>query len=71
MLATLLRRILRAGGVSRQTTTTWKASTGPNFIAKMQRVLELYDHPPADGRVICLDEFGRSNQSSPHCGTTP
>ena len=24
----------------------------------MHRVLELYDHPPADGRVICTDEFG-------------
>ncbi len=56
-----LRRILRAGGVSWQTTTTWKASTDPHFIAKMQRVLELYDQPPADGRVICLDEFGPLN----------
>ncbi|WP_222709767.1 helix-turn-helix domain-containing protein [Microbispora sp. CSR-4] len=28
-----LRRILRAGGVSWQTTTTWKASTDPDFIA--------------------------------------
>ncbi|MEU7885604.1 helix-turn-helix domain-containing protein [Microbispora bryophytorum] len=56
-----LRRILRAGGVSRQTTTTWKAFTDPGCIAKMQRVLELYDHPPADGRVICLDEFGPLN----------
>lgn len=56
-----LRRILRAGGVSWQTTTTWKSSTDPHFIAKMQRVLDLYDHPPADGRVICLDEFGPLN----------
>lgn len=51
------RRILRAGGVSRQTTTTWKASNDPHFIAKMRRILDLYDHPPADGRVICFDEF--------------
>jgi hypothetical protein len=56
-----LRRILRAGGVSRQTTTTWKSSTDPHFIAKMQRVLDLYDHPPANGRVICVDEFGPPN----------
>ncbi|MEV6868175.1 IS630 family transposase [Streptosporangium subroseum] len=56
-----LRRILRKGGVSWQTTTTWKASNDPHFIAKMQRVLELYDHPPADGRVICVDEFGPLN----------
>ncbi|WP_433415704.1 IS630 family transposase [Microtetraspora malaysiensis] len=56
-----LRRILRKGGVSWQTTTTWKSSTDPHFIAKMQRVLDLYDHPPADGRVICVDEFGPLN----------
>ncbi|MEV4251229.1 IS630 family transposase [Streptosporangium canum] len=56
-----LRRILRAGGVSWQTTTTCRSSTDPHFIAKMQRVLDLYDHPPADGRVICLDEFGPLN----------
>jgi transposase len=56
-----LRRILREGKVSWQTTTTWKASTDPDFIAKMHRVLELYDVPPADGRVICVDEFGPLN----------
>ncbi|MGW4408653.1 IS630 family transposase [Nonomuraea sp. NPDC004702] len=56
-----LRRILRKGGVSWQTTTTWKASNDPHFIAKMQRVLELYDHPPAGGRVIRVDEFGPLN----------
>jgi transposase len=56
-----LRRILRAGGVSWQTTTTWKASTDPDFIPKMRRVLDLYDHPPDDGRVVCVDEFGPLN----------
>ena len=56
-----LRRILRAGGVTWQTTTTWKASTDPEFIAKMHRILDLYDHPPADGRVVCVDEFGPPN----------
>ena len=40
---------------------TWKASTDPDFIAKMRRVLTLYDHPPADGRVVCVDEFGPLN----------
>ena len=24
----------------------------------MSRILDLYDHPPADGRVVCVDEFG-------------
>jgi transposase len=56
-----LRRILHAGGVTWQTTTTWKASTDPDFIAKMRRILELYDRPPTDGRVVCVDEFGPLN----------
>jgi transposase len=56
-----LRRILREGRISWQASTTWKASGDPDFIAKMHRVLELYDAPPADGRVICVDEFGPLN----------
>ncbi|WP_455754855.1 IS630 family transposase [Streptomyces mirabilis] len=56
-----LRRILRDGKVSWKTTTTWKASNDPEFIAKMHRVLTLYDTLPADGRVICVDEFGPLN----------
>jgi transposase len=64
-----LRRILREGGVSWQTTTTWKASTDPDFIPKMRRVLDLYDHPPADGRVVCVDEFGPLNLQ-PRTGKT-
>jgi hypothetical protein len=56
-----LRRILRAGGVSWQTTTTWKASTDPGFVPRMRRILDLYDSPPDDGRVVCVDEFGPLN----------
>jgi transposase len=56
-----IRQILHTGGVRWQATKTWKASTDPDFIAKMHRVLELYDRPPADGRVICADEFGPLN----------
>jgi transposase len=56
-----LRRILHDGGVSWQRTSTWKGSSDPEFEAKMRRVLELYDHPPPDGRVICVDEFGPLN----------
>jgi transposase len=65
MVATIsretLRRILHDGGVSWQTTKTWKASNDPEFLPKMRRVLDLYDHPPAQGRVICVDEFGPLN----------
>ncbi|MDP4505838.1 hypothetical protein [Nonomuraea turcica] len=56
-----LSGILRAGKDTWQTTTTWKSSNAPQFIAKMQRVLALYDDCPADGRVICADEFGPLN----------
>jgi hypothetical protein len=27
----------------------------------MRRILDLYDHPPAGGRVVCVDEFGPLN----------
>lgn len=56
-----LRQILKAEGVSWQAVKTWKAGTDPEFTAKMNRVLDLYDHRPADGRVICVDEFGPLN----------
>jgi hypothetical protein len=44
-----LRRILRAGKVSWQTTTTWKASTDPDFIA----ILAMYDTPPPTHGYMC------------------
>jgi hypothetical protein len=50
-----VRQILRAGGISWQAAKTWKASADPDFLPKTRRVLDLYDHPPADGRVICAD----------------
>lgn len=55
-----LRR-LRKAGIRWQATKTWKASRDPDFTAKMTRILNLYDHPPADGRVLCVDEFGPLN----------
>ncbi|MCX4098012.1 hypothetical protein [Nocardia sp. alder85J] len=56
-----LRRILAAGGVSWQATKTWKAGNDLKFVEKMTRVLDRYDHPPARGRVVCVDEFGPLN----------
>ncbi|WP_027944756.1 IS630 family transposase [Amycolatopsis taiwanensis] len=56
-----VRRILHEAGISWQRTKTWKASKDPEFAVKMTRVLALYDHPPADGRVLCVDEFGPLN----------
>ncbi|PPJ35491.1 IS630 family transposase [Nocardia nova] len=53
-----VRQILNTGGVSWQATKTRKAGNDPDFQATMTRVLDLYGNPPADGRVICVDEFG-------------
>jgi transposase len=56
-----VRRILHERGVTWQTSKTWKASNDPDFTTKMRAVLDLYDHPPAGGRVVCVDEFGPLN----------
>jgi transposase len=44
-----VRQIVHDAGVSWQATKTWKASKDPDFRAKKNRILDLYDHPPADG----------------------
>jgi transposase len=64
-----LRVLLREEGVSFQVIKTWKQSKDPDFEAKKNRVLHLYDI--ADGKakagkgdptvVICMDEFGPLN----------
>jgi transposase len=61
-----LRDLLRKEGVRFQVIKTWKTSTDPDYEAKKNRVLELYDI--ADGKtapgegdpqiVFCMDEFG-------------
>lgn len=67
-----LRQILRGRGVRWQATKTWKTSSDPDFTAKKDRILDLYDHPPADGRVMCVDEFGPLNlQPRPGRGWFP
>lgn len=53
-----IRRILHECSVTWQTSKTGKAGNDPDCTAKMRRVLDLYDHPPAGGRVVCVDEFG-------------
>ena len=64
-----LRVLLREEGVCFQVIKTWKQSNDPDFEAKKNRVLELYEI--ADGKVkpkkgdptvvICMDEFGPLN----------
>ena len=56
-----LWRILHERGIRFTHHKTWKASPDPDFEAKKYRVLDLYAHPPADARVLCLDEFGPLN----------
>jgi transposase len=70
-----LRALLREEGVSFQAIKTFKVSNDPDFEAKKNRVLELYDL--ADGTtkrgrgdphvVMCVDEFGPLNLQ-PHPG---
>ena len=67
-----VRAILRDADISWQATKTWKGSRDPDFAAKMARILDLYDRPPADGRVICVGEFGPLNlQPRPGRGWFP
>ena len=64
-----LRLVLREEGVSFQVIKTYKASNDPDFEAKKNRVLHLYEI--ADGKakpgrgdpavVLCFDEFGPLN----------
>ena len=70
-----LRALLREEGVSFQVIKTFKVSNDPDYEAKKNRVLELYDI--ADGKakpqfgdptvVFCMDEFGPLNLQ-PHPG---
>jgi transposase len=70
-----LRVLLREEGVSFQALKTWKVSNDPDFEAKKNRVLELYDlaDHKVEGRrgdpgvVVCVDEFGPLNLQ-PHPG---
>jgi len=56
-----LREILRQRKVRWRHTKTWKDSTDPLFWPKYRAIRRLYKHPPREGRVICVDEFGPLN----------
>jgi transposase len=56
-----LWEMLRQRKVRWRHTKTWKESTDPLFWPKYRRIRRLYKNPPADGRVICVDEFGPLN----------
>jgi transposase len=42
-------------------TKTWKESTDPDFRTRYKRIRRLYQRRPANGRRICVDEFGPLN----------
>jgi len=56
-----IRQILHHAGIRWQATKAWKPPPTRISFTKMRRVLELYDHPPPDGRVICADLCGHRN----------
>ncbi len=70
-----LRALLREEGVSFQRLKTFKRSSDPDFEAKKNRVIELYEiadgkrdpGPEGPREVICVDEFGPLNLQ-PHPG---
>jgi len=57
-----LRALLREEGVRFQAVRTWKRSNDPDFEAKKNRILELYELAErGEAVVVCMDEFGPLN----------
>lgn len=53
--------LLHRARVRWRRTKTWKESTDPLFAAKYRRIRQLYKGRPANGRRLCVDEFGPLN----------
>lgn len=68
-----LGEILRRYKVRLRRTKTWKESTDPLFARKYRAIRRLYRHRPANGRRLCIDEFGPLNLQPRHghCRTGP
>jgi transposase len=62
-----LGEILHRYKVRLRRTKTWKESTDPLFVEKYRAIRRLYQHRPATGRRLCIDEFGPLNLQ-PHHG---
>lgn len=61
-----LGEILRRYKVRLRRTKTWKESTDPLFAQKYRAIRRLYHHRPANGRRLCVDEFGPLNLQPRH-----
>lgn len=68
-----LGEILRRYQVRLRRTKTWKDSTDPLFARKYRAIRRLYRRRPANGRRLCIDEFGPLNLLPRHgqCRTGP
>lgn len=56
-----LRQLLRRYHIRLRRTKTWKESTDPLFAEKYRAIRRLYKRRPANGRRLCIDEFGPLN----------
>jgi transposase len=61
-----LGEILRRYRVHLRRTKTWKESHDPLFAKKYRAIRRLYRHRPANGRRLCIDEFGPLNLQPRH-----
>ncbi len=61
-----LAEILRRYQVRLRRTKTWKESTDPLFVQKYRAIRRLYRQRPANGRRLCIDEFGPLNLQPRH-----
>jgi transposase len=61
-----LGEILRRYKVRLRRTKTWKESDDPLFAEKYRAIRRLYRHRPANGRRLCIDEFGPLNLQPRH-----
>lgn len=61
-----LRQFLQRTRIRLRRTKTWKESTDPLFWRKYQAIRRLYGHRPANGRRLCVDEFGPLNLQPRH-----
>lgn len=61
-----LGEILRRYQVRLRRTKTWKESTDPLFAQKYRAIRRLYRQRPANGRRLCVDEFGPLNLQPRH-----
>lgn len=68
-----LRQFLHHCKIRLRRTKTWKESTDPLFWRKYRAIRRLYRHRPANGRRLCIDEFGPLNLQPRHgqCWTGP